>query len=71
MVGGAGVGYPFDPELAAALALQPTQSIEDLEAARALQLTLVASADDEIEGIEQLEIADCVVPARGDELKWK
>ena len=36
------MGYPFDPELAAALALQPTQSIEDLEAARALQRVLAA-----------------------------
>jgi acetyl esterase/lipase len=57
------VGYLFDPELAAALALQPMQSIEDLEAARALHRQLVASADDEIEGIDELEIADHVVAA--------
>jgi acetyl esterase/lipase len=57
------VGYPFDPELAAALALQPMQSIEDLEAARALHRTLLASSEEEIEGIEELEIEDRVVPA--------
>jgi acetyl esterase/lipase len=56
------VGYPFDPELAAALALQPTQSIEDLEAARALHRALLASVEEEIEGIEDLEIDDHVVP---------
>jgi acetyl esterase/lipase len=57
------VGYPYDPELAAALALQPMQSIEDLEAARALQRQLLASADDdEVEGIDELEITDHVVP---------
>src|SRR5689334_4889068 len=39
------------------------QSIEDLEAARALHRQLIASADDEIEGIDELEIADYVVPA--------
>ena len=57
------MGYPFDPELAAALALQPMQSIEDLEAARALHRELLASGEDEIEGIETLEIGDHVVPA--------
>jgi acetyl esterase len=60
------VGYAFDPELAAALALQPIQSIEDLEAARALQRTLLATGGDEIEGIDELEIADYVVPAKAD-----
>jgi acetyl esterase len=56
------MGYPLDPELAAALALQPTQSIEDLEEARALQRRLVASAaQDEIEGIDGLEITDHLV----------
>lgn len=57
------MGYPFDPELAAALALQPTQSIEDLEAARALHRELLTSGEEEIEGLDQLEIDDHVVPA--------
>jgi acetyl esterase len=57
------VGYPYDPELAAALALQPQQSIEDLEAARALHRELTASPDDEIEGLDELDIIDRLVPA--------
>src|SRR5689334_19086749 len=57
------VGYPYDPELAAALALQPQQSIEDLEAARALQRELIASADEEFDGLDELEITDHVVPS--------
>jgi len=57
------VGYPFDPELAAGLALQPTQSIEELGAARALHRELLSSGLDEIEGLEQLEIDDHFVPA--------
>jgi acetyl esterase len=60
---GTSVGYPYDPELAAALALQPQQSIADLQAARALQQRLLEAADDEIEGLEQLDIDDLVVPA--------
>ena len=55
--------YAYDPELAAALALQPTQSIEDLDAARALHRELLASVVDEVEGVEELEIRDYVVPA--------
>jgi acetyl esterase/lipase len=57
------VGYPYDPELAAALALQPTQSIEDLEAARALHQEFLASGGDEIDGVEELVITDYVLPA--------
>jgi acetyl esterase/lipase len=57
------VGYPFDPELAAALALQPIQSIEDLEAARLLHRTLAASGGEDVDGIEELEIDDHLVPA--------
>lgn len=57
------MGYRFDPELAAALELQPSASIEDLEAARELHRRFSAAADEEIEGIETLEISDRVVPA--------
>jgi acetyl esterase/lipase len=60
------VGYPFDPELAAALALQPQQSIEDLAAARALQAALLASERDEVDGIDDLDIEDRVVPTRSE-----
>lgn len=63
--------YRYDPELAAALELQRTASIEDLEAARALHRQLSASADTEVEGIDSLEISDHVVPAgaEGPELR--
>ena len=57
------MGYAYDPELAAALALQPTQSIEDLDAARALHREFLALGGDEIEGLEELEIRDQVAPA--------
>ena len=57
------MGYRYDPELAAALELQPQASIEDLEAARALHAHFLASSEEEIEGIENLEISDRVVPA--------
>lgn len=57
------MGYGYDPELAAALALQPMQSIEDLEAARALQRDLLAASEEEVDGIDELEIQDHVVPA--------
>jgi acetyl esterase len=60
---GESVRYRYDPELAAALELQPTASIEDLEAARALQQQLAASAETEIEGTDILEISDRTVPA--------
>jgi acetyl esterase len=65
------VRYRYDPELAAALELQRTASIEDLEAARALHRQLSASADTEVEGIDSLEISDHVVPAgaEGPELR--
>ena len=57
------MGYRYDPELAAALELQPKAPIDDLEAARALHEGFLASVDDEIEGLENLEITDRVVPA--------
>jgi acetyl esterase/lipase len=59
------MGYPYDPELAAALALQPQQSIADLDAARALQRQLLASADNDIDGIDELDIDDRLVPVAG------
>jgi acetyl esterase len=56
--------YAYDPELAAALALIPPLSIADIAAARAEQEQLrTASLAGEIDGIDQLEITNHVVPA--------
>lgn len=60
------MGYGYDPELAAALALQPIQSIEDLEAARALQRELVAQSDEDVVNGDEVEIQDHVVPEGAD-----
>jgi acetyl esterase len=53
----------YDPELAAALALIPVLTLDDLAAARTQQRELRATVASEIEGIEKLEILDHVVPS--------
>jgi acetyl esterase/lipase len=56
----------YDPELAAALTLIPTLSLDDVEAARAAQREWRATIDGDIDGIEKLEIADRLVSADAD-----
>jgi acetyl esterase/lipase len=50
--------YAYDPELAAALALIPVISIEDIEAARIEAGAFLAAREGEIDQIEDLEISE-------------
>lgn len=54
--------YAYDPELAAALALIPSISIEDVEAARLEAGAFLAEREGEIDGIEDLEISEEIIP---------
>ena len=50
--------YAYDPELAAALALIPTLSIADVDAARIEARTFLSGRDGEITGLEKLDIVE-------------